>query len=194
MCYETLTDEKLFELVNKNDFDAIEILLNRYKNIVDTIIRPYYLIGGDVEDLKQEGMIGLFKAIVTYNGSVLFKTYAYKCVKNRIFTLIKQSNLDKNKPLNNYVSLSGYVDSDLDKSDIVLDDYYDPEAEYINKENEIELRNNIKKTLSEYEHNILNLFLLGYSYEDIGNKLTKNTKSIDNALQRIRKKLATLIK
>lgn len=194
MIYENLPDKQLFELANKNDFDAIETLLNRYKNIVDTIIRPYYLIGGDVEDLKQEGMIGLFRAIVTYNGTVSFKTYAYKCIKNRIFTLIKQSNLDKNKPLNNYVSLSGYVDSDLDKSDIVLDDCFDPESEYINKENEKELKNAIKQNLSEYENTILNLFLLGYSYEDIGKQVNKNTKSIDNALQRIRKKLVSLIK
>ena len=191
---QNLTDLELFDLAKNNNFDAIEQLLDRYKNIVDTIIRPYYLIGGDVEDLKQEGMIGLFRAIVTFNGTVAFKTYAYKCIKNRIFTLIKQANRDKNKPLNNYVSLSGYVDNDLDKSEIVLDDYPDPESEYISKENEANLRRIIKENLSEYENTILNLFLQGYSYEDIGNKVNKNSKSIDNALQRIRKKLVALIK
>lgn len=194
MIYENLADEKLFELVKENEYLATETLLKRYKSIVETVIRSYYLIGGDVEDLRQEGMIGLFRAIVTFNGSSSFKNYAFKCVKNRIFTLIKQSNRDKNKPLNNYVSLSGYDDNDADKTDIILDENFGPEAVFINRENELELRDIIKNNLSEYENTIMNLYLQGYSYVDISVKIGKNSKSIDNALQRIRKKLSSLIK
>ena len=189
MDYINLTDEQLVSLAQEKDTEAMSTVINRYKNLVKKVARSYFLIGGDTEDLLQEGMLGVFKAVETFNGKSGFKSYVYICVKTSIISAIKKSNCDKNKPLNNYVSISGNKDSDADKNQFVISLESDPETDFINKEAEVELQNKIKSTLSNLEFNILSLFLKGYSYIEIGEKLNKNAKSIDNALQRIRKKL-----
>ena len=189
MIYVNLPDEKLVEMSKSGDNLATETLILRYKNLVKGIARSYFLADGDPEDLLQEGDIGLFKAIEGFNGTSSFKSYAYLCVKSAVISAIKKANSNKNKPLNNYISISGIDGSDTDKSDIVVDSGVNPETGYINKETEFELKENIKNTLSLLEYKILTKYLAGYSYLEIGSELSKPVKSIDNAIQRIRKKL-----
>ena len=193
MDVKKLSDEELVLLAQKKDSSASEELFLRYKYTVSSVAHSYFLTGGDSEDLVQEGMFAVFSAINSFNGKTNFKNYVYTCIKNRIFTVIKMSKRQKNQPLNNYVSLSGWSDNDNDKTEIIIDSDFGPEERYINKETEKEFINTIKNTLSEYEFEILRLYLKGYSYSEIGNKLSKQKKSIDNALQRIRKKILTAI-
>lgn len=194
MEYKNLSDEQLVSLAQNNDLKATDVLVERYKSTVASITRSYFLIGGDKEDLLQEGMIAMYSAMNSYNGQVTFKSYVYTCVKNRIVSLIKSSNNQKNKPLNNYVSLSGSVDGDADKTEIIVDSGFGPEEIFINRETVIELNQKIKKVLSEYEYTILSQYLTGLSYAQIAEKIGEKVKSIDNALQRIRQKLSVLIK
>ena len=188
-----LTDNELVVLAKSNNDDAVTVLMERYKNQVSAICRPYFLIGGDNEDLLQECMIAFYKAIITYNGKASFSSYAYACMKNRIFSLIRKSNNTKNIPLNKYVSLSMLQDSASDKTDIVMSENVGPEESIINDESALELENKIFSSLSKYENEILKYYLKGLSYQTISEKMDKSIKSIDNALQRIRKKIAQLL-
>ncbi len=188
----SISDEELVILAmsEKNVAEsALDELLKRYKNVVNSVARGYFLSGGDTDDLVQEGMIGVFKAICSYNGSIAFKPYALKCIKTGILSAIKKSNRDKNKPLNNFTSLSIGDGDDADKSELMRGTDNDPEQEYINKENEKELIAKIKAELSELEFRVLALYLQGFSYDDIAKSTGKNTKSVDNTVQRIRNKL-----
>lgn len=193
MNLELLSDEILVKESQNGNGRATDVLILRYKSLVKAVARSYFLAGADVEDLLQEGDIGLFKAIQAFNGTSTFKCFAYLCIKNSVFSAIKKSNSNKNKPLNNYISFSGLDGSDADKSEIVIDAGFDPETGYINKETERELEIEIKKHLSSLEYKILSKYLQGYSYQEIGKELSKPQKSVDNALQRIRKKLKTAI-
>lgn len=188
-----LSDEQLVELVKAGDSSAVDELFDRYKYIVSAVTHSYFLTGGDSEDLLQEGMFAVFKAITTFNGKASFKSYVYTCVKNRIFSVIKKFNRLKNQPLNNYISLSGFIEGDNDKTEIVIDSGFGPEDVYINTETANELKTLIKDTLSDYEFTILKLYLKGYSHKEISLDLQKKEKSIDNALQRIRKKLLKVL-
>lgn len=191
MEYSRLDDEELVKLGKNGDSDAIQHLIERYRHTVSAVSRSYFLAGGDTEDLVQEGMIGVFRAIMTFDeNKSSFKRYALLCIKTAILSLIKKSNSNKNKPLNGYISLSGYKDDDADKSPIVVSEDFDPENKYINKEEELELQSKINSVLSKLENKILSYYLLGYSYDEIASYTQKDKKSIDNALQRIRKKLS----
>lgn len=182
------TDEELVALAKENDAEAIELLMERYKGAVKAITRSLYLSGGDSEDLIQEGMVGIFKAIATYNGKASFKSYVFACVKNNVLSAVKKDSSNKNLPLKNYISLSG-ADGDADKTEIVISGEPDPETDYINKESEKELKKSIKNILSALEYRILTLYLQGFSYAEIGAAIGKSSKSADNAIQRIRKKV-----
>ena len=186
---KNMADEQLVLLAQVKDEGAIDELFNRYKYIASAVAHSYFLNGGDSEDLLQEGLLAIFKAITTFNTKYNFKAYVYKCVKNRIITVITSSNRYKNQPLNNYISLSGTFDNDIEKSEIIIDNEFGPEEVYINTESEKELKAIINDCLSSYEHKILFYYLKGYSYREISEKLNKKEKSIDNAIQRIRKKL-----
>lgn len=192
MDYESLTDEGLVA-VAKDDPKAFECLYARYKNLVLSISRSYFLNGGDMDDLLQVGMIGVFKAVISYNGKASFKNYASKCVKTNIISAIKTTNGNKQKALNNFISLTALTEDDTDKNSFISDGADNPEESYINKESFLETRQKIKSALSKYEYKICVLFLKGYSYEYISKKTNKNIKSIDNAIQRIRKKLAVIL-
>ena len=185
-----LTDEELVSLAQKDE-SAIEELFDRYKYIASAVAHSYFLNGADAEDLLQEGLFAVFKAISSFNGKSSFKTYVYTCVKNRIFNLIKSSNRYKNLPLNNYLSLSGSIDgdSDTDKNSIMIDKHFGPEEVCINAEAESELKSIIGKVLSKFEYQILVFYLKGYSYREISENIGKKEKAIDNAIQRIRKKV-----
>lgn len=193
MDYTKYSDEQLVEFAQNNDTEALEFLITRYKKAVTKIARSYFLVGGDMDDLLQEGMIGVFKAIGSFNFNGEFKHYAYRCIKNNILTTIKVANRVKNKPLINYVSLSFDDENDVDKNQLLDSGVRNPEETYINKETEKELKNKIFKSLSTLENSVLKLYLDGYSYNEISVKLAKNVKTIDNSIQRIRKKLNTTL-
>lgn len=189
--FDTLSDNELVALA-KTDAEALDAVFARYKKMLVSIGRSYFLVSGDNDDVMQEGMIGLFKAINTFNDEYVFSSYAYRCIKNSILTAIKRANTDKNKPLINYISLSGSDDDDIDKMFILKDLNYNPETTVINKENEKELKEKILTNLTSLEKNVLAKFLDGYSYEDIAKDLSKDKKSVDNAIQRIRKKISNI--
>ena len=185
--YDLLSDEQLAVLA-KTDTFALETLLERYKKAVKSTARQYFLAVGEEEDLIQEGTIGLFKAINTFDGVSAFKTYAFTCIKSGIISAVRKSTSDKNKPLLYYVPIG--AEGDEDKNSIIKDEAIDPEEEYINSEAAREFMDRIKVALSDYEYGILTLYLDGYSYIEIAKMKDKNPKSVDNAVQRIRKKIA----
>ncbi len=188
---ENLTDEELVALAKENH-DAMELIIERYKYVVRAISRSFYLSGGDNEDLLQEGMIGLVKAVNSFNGKASFKSYVYICVKSSIISAVKNSSCLKHNPLNNYISLSGFDGAD-DKNEIMIDSCADPERMFIDGETALELKEKIKNILSSYEYKILTIYLQGYSYEEIALSVGKSVKSIDNALQRIRRKINSVL-
>ncbi|MBE7022955.1 MAG: RNA polymerase sporulation sigma factor SigH [Clostridia bacterium] len=193
--YEKMTDEELVEFSGSGDRDATECLLVRYKNLVLAKARMYFLVGADEKDIIQEGMIGLFKAIRDFDKSrqASFKGFAELCVKRQIITAVKTANRQKHMPLNTYVSLSnpmyegdteGILEEILSGS---FDD--DPERLFISKENAQFLTVKMDEVLSKLERSVLALYLEGKSYQEISAILDKPQKSIDNALQRVKKKM-----
>ncbi|MBQ4167528.1 MAG: RNA polymerase sporulation sigma factor SigH [Clostridia bacterium] len=193
--YGAMEDEQLAVLAKAGDATASDELYHRYKNIVRGKARPYFLVGADRDDLIQEGMIGLFKAIRDFSDekNSAFRPFAEICITRQILTAIKQATRNKHKPLNSYDSLyeSVYDDGsekqlmDMIESRTALD----PEELYIKQELHESLMQTVEKSLTEYERAVLDGFLDGRSYSEIAAELGHSTKSVDNALQRIRKKL-----
>lgn len=184
--YVNISDEKL-AVLSRADECAAEALMERYKKAVKSIARQYFLAGGEEDDLIQEGTIGLFRAITTYDGVSAFKNYALKCIRSSIISTVRKSTSDKSKALNYYVPI--YAGEDDDKTPFIKGEVIDPEEEYINFEAASEFMSRVKQALSGYEYEILTMYLEGYSYADIADKMKKNVKSVDNAVQRIRKKI-----
>lgn len=197
--YEKMTDSELVLLANKGDDYAMESLIARYKNFVRAKTRSYFLIGADRDDIIQEGMLGLFKAIRDFDESKnnTFRTFAELCVTRQIITAVKTATRLKHTPLNNYVSFNKPVyEDDTEKTLLeILNNRLelDPEEIIINKEKLEETEEKIKNSLSKFENIVLNLYLSGKNYQEIAMLLEKPAKSIDNALQRIKKKIITLI-
>ena len=192
--YENMTDEEIVSLAEK-DRSAEEFLLNKYKNLVKSRAKMYFLAGGDNDDLMQEGMIGLFKAIHDYNSDkqASFYSFAELCVKRQIFTAIKTAARQKHQPLNTYISLNKPVYEDVTERTLVETlaerESVDPEKLYIMHEKLKDIEKEIDEKLSDLEKRVLILHLQGMSYQEISEIINKPTKSIDNALQRIKKKL-----
>ena len=192
--YENMTDEEIVSLAEK-DRSAEEFLLNKYKNLVKSRAKMYFLAGGDNDDLMQEGMIGLFKAIHDYNSDkqASFYSFAELCVKRQIFTAIKTAARQKHQPLNTYISLNKPVYEDVSERTLVETlaerESVDPEKLYIMHEKLKDMEKEIDEKLSDLEKRVLILHLQGMSYQEISEIINKPTKSIDNALQRIKKKL-----
>jgi len=181
-----LTDEQLVEAYKNGESTAFDELYVRYKYVIVAASRTFYLSGGDKDDLLQEGFLGLLKAVDTYNGKISFKSYAYLCIRSRILTAVKNACSNKNKPLCGYVSIYGQS-TELNR---LLGD--DPEEKLINDETAREFMEKVNKSLSKFEIIVLNLYLDGLTYTEIGVKLGNDPKKIDNALQRIRKKIIRL--
>ena len=188
------TDEELAEIAKNGDKDALEYLLNRYKDLVDMKVNKYFIIGAEKEDIIQEGLIGLYKAIKSFDMTKesSFKSFANLCIERQLITAIKTSNRQKHMPLNSSISLNATAydeDSDtelLEKLDMqVLEDPLDTitKREYYKN---IETR--IDENLSSFEKQVLTRYARGESYVNIAEKLSAPVKSIDNAIQRIRKK------
>nr|WP_272874470.1 RNA polymerase sporulation sigma factor SigH [Allobacillus saliphilus] len=188
-------DERLVELVQQGDGQALNQLILKYKGFVRGKARTYFLIGADREDIIQEGMIGLYKAIRDYRPDKLssFKMFAELCVTRQIITAIKTATRQKHIPLNSYVSLDKPIydeESDRTLIDVIAEDELgDPEKLLINREKNGDMEIKMREVLSELEQEVLNLYLDGCSYQEISLKLNRHVKSIDNALQRVKRKL-----
>jgi RNA polymerase sporulation-specific sigma factor len=192
--YEALADEELVDGVRVGDSEALEYLINKYKNFVRAKARSYFLIGADHEDIVQEGMIGLYKAIRDFRGDKLasFKAFAELCITRQIITAIKTATRQKHIPLNSYVSLDKPAydeDSDRTLLDKIPGTRSNPEEIYINREEYDDIEDKISKILSDLERKVLMLYLDGRSYQEIAVDLNRHVKSIDNALQRVKRKL-----
>lgn len=196
---EMMSDEALIALYRTGENHAIELLVQRYKKFVRNRIRVNFFVGVDKEDLIQEGMIGLFKAICDYNPEkeASFKSFATLCVTRQLSTAFKAVSRQKHIPLNRSISLSVPIHKSCDEEDegITLMDVIknsvspSPEDEVISKENMEDLNEYIIKALSNLEIEVLHLYMEGKNYKEIAEILNKTPKSIDNALQRIKKKL-----
>jgi len=175
------------------DPDAEEALVSEYTQLVRACARPYFLVGGDGEDLIQEGMLGLLSAVRTFdhNKGVKFSTYAEFCVRRRIYSAIRSAAGYKHTPLNSYISLES---PQLDENNTLSTCFLrDPEDFVIARESAIEVEKLLYGALSRFESCVLELFLDGMSYKDMAARLGKSSKSVDNAVQRIRKKLAQIL-
>lgn len=201
---DALSDENIISLIQNNDSVAMDYMLNRYKNLVRKKVKALYLIGGDKDDLIQEGMIGLYKAIRHYNADKdnSFFNFADLCISRQIYSAIKASNRKKNLPLNTYVSLYAPAyseNADTDEKSSLVDLMYEnkvsnPEELVIDKESTSMLEYELVRHLSRFEKDVLDLYLEDFSYLQIADKLKKEPKSIDNSLQRIKTKLTQVLK
>lgn len=193
-------DEELVEQIRSGDDAALENLMNKYKSFVRAKSRSYFLIGGDHEDIVQEGMIGLYKAIRDYKGDKLssFRAFAELCITRQIITAIKTATRQKHLPLNSYVSLDKPIydeDSERTLLDVLCGSKMsDPEELFINQEEFDDIETKIQEILSDLEQKVLMLYLDGRSYQEISTELNRHVKSIDNALQRVKRKLERHIK
>lgn len=188
------TDEEIVLLAQEGDKDALVHLLETYKNLVRIKARSYFLIGADHEDIVQEGMIGLFKAIRDYRSDrqSSFRAFADLCVKRQIITAIKTATRQKHMPLNSYVSLNKPIydgESDRTLLDVIEGRVTNPEELYIHQEEYSSIQTMIDELLSSFERQVLSAFLEGKSYQEIADSLGRHVKAIDNALQRIKKKM-----
>ncbi|WP_411431739.1 RNA polymerase sporulation sigma factor SigH [Clostridium botulinum] len=196
---EMETNERLDENIaleaKQGSVEAQEYLINKYKNFVKAKAKSYFLIGADKEDIYQEGMIGLYKAIRDFKPDKLasFKAFAELCVTRQIITAIKTATRQKHIPLNTYVSLNKPIydeESDRTLLDILSTvKICDPEELVISREEVLKIENDIQEVLSELELEVLNSYLQGKSYQEIACDLDRHSKSIDNALQRVKRKL-----
>ncbi len=192
---EDIPDEQLVERVRIGDDDALEFLIHKYKAFVRGKARSYFLIGADREDIVQEGMIGLYKAIRDFRDDKLasFKAFAELCITRQIITAIKTATRQKHVPLNSYISLDKPIydeDSDRTLMDVIGGaKVSDPEELMINQEEFSDIECKMTELLSELERNVLVLYLDGRSYQEIAVDLCRHVKSIDNALQRVKRKL-----
>jgi RNA polymerase sporulation-specific sigma factor len=193
--FTVLEDEQIVEQVHAGDSDALDYLITKYRNFVRAKARSYFLIGADREDIVQEGMIGLYKSIRDFKEDKLssFKAFAELCITRQIITAIKTATRQKHIPLNSYISLDKPIydeESDRTLLDVISGTKeLNPEELIINQEefNDIELK--MGELLSDLERKVLALYLDGRSYQEISEDLNRHVKSIDNALQRVKRKL-----
>ncbi len=199
--YETYTDEELIELLRDGEEQIMEYLLDKYKNLVRSKAKSMYILGGDTQDLIQEGMIGLFKAVRDYDAGrdASFYTFAQLCISRMIYSAVQKSGRKKHAPLNFYISIYG---SDNGQSSHVTDSAFggamelmaegeasNPEEIVISHENMEQLQRYIEDELSPFETQVLELHITGMGYVEIAKVLGRDEKATDNALQRIRSKL-----
>lgn len=193
--YDSMSDEEIVEIAKDGENQALEYLIKKYKNFVRSKARSYFLIGADKEDIIQEGMIGLYKAIRDFKQDKLssFKGFAEICITRQIITAIKTATRQKHIPLNSYVSLNKPIfdeESDRTLMDVLSGvKVTDPEELIISREELNSIENKIGEILSELEWEVLNSYLEGKSYQEIACDLDRHVKSIDNALQRVKRKL-----
>jgi RNA polymerase sporulation-specific sigma factor len=194
--FDEYTDEELIRILRERNADEItDHLMEKYKPLVRRKTNALYLIGGEKEDLIQEGMIGLFKAVRDFreDKDTSFYHFAGLCINRQLYSALQASNRKKHQPLNSYVSLSAEASADGETIENLLVGYAgNPEEMIIEQELWSEFQKNLWKKLSKMEQRVLQLYLKGNSYTQIAERMDKTPKSIDNALQRIRQKIETL--
>jgi RNA polymerase sporulation-specific sigma factor len=189
------SDEEIVKLAKQGEEIATEYLINKYKNFVRVKAKSYFLVGADREDIIQEGMIGLYKAIRDFRADKLssFRAFAELCITRQIITAIKTATRQKHIPLNSYISLNKPIydeDSDRTMLDILSGTKItDPEEVFISHELSDDLRERIQENLSDLESQVLLSYLEGKSYQEMAKELDRHVKSIDNALQRVKRKI-----
>lgn len=200
--YQNETDEMLIERLRDGERDITDYIMNKYKNLVRSKAKSMYILGADNEDLIQEGMIGLFKAIRDYDAGrdASFFTFADLCISRQMYTAVQASNRKKHMPLNSYISLyatSHEEENGRESEEFInflgLDTQKDPEQLLIDKENVLSLEKKIEEELSAFEKQVLDLYLTGMTYTQIARVLGRDEKSTDNALQRMKAKIRKVI-
>ena len=194
--FEKMTDEQVIEEVQKGDKQALSFLMNKYKKLVNIKVSKYFMVGAEKEDIAQEGLIGLFKAIKTFNKEKnnSFKSFANMCIERQLITAIKSSTRQKHLPLNSYLSLNASAYDNEEENGIELINTLDnkmvedPLETVMKKEYYEQIESSIEKSLSSFEKQVLDGYVKGYSYVTIAKQLDSPVKSVDNAIQRIRKK------
>ena len=195
--YNNMSDEELINSIRADDKKALEFLICKYKDLVNSKVNKYFIIGAEKEDIIQEGLIGLYKAIKDYKEDKQnsFKSFANLCIERQLITAIKSSNRQKHMPLNSYLSLNmpAYEDSDGNADTEVMqildaNIIEDPLDTITKKEYMSNVESVIDTSLSDFEKKVLNRYIQGESYVKIAQKLDAPVKSVDNAIQRIRKK------
>lgn len=201
--YELYSDEELIRMYRKGDERAVDAIMERHKNLVRKKANAMYIVGGEKDDLIQEGMIGLYKAVTTYDAAkeASFLTFASLCINGQIMNAVKASNAKKNAPLNGYVSLDEPVSGTAeDNADVKLVDTLagiyeqNPELLYIDREYTGSLEQKAFATLSPLEKKVIRLMMSGKDYVKIAYELNRSPKSIDNAIQRARNKIGKTIR
>jgi RNA polymerase sporulation-specific sigma factor len=190
------SDDQLVLRFQGGDVDAVAVLLDRYRRFARAKARGYFLIGGDADDIEQEGLIGLYKAARDFrpDRQSSFRAFAELCITRQVITAVKTATRQKHRPLNQYVSISGVRGGDDPGERSVeklLDDHCvaDPADELVSRERMADMRRSMAEMLSSLEVDVLRLYVEGKSYQEIGEQLGRHVKSIDNALQRIKRKL-----
>lgn len=195
--YAAYSDLELQKLAAEGKQEAEEALVRRYLPLVDSCARPLKLLGGEGKDLSQEGVFGLISAIRSYDpaAGAAFRTYAEHCIRMRLLSAIKSASRLKHFPLNDSMSLEQLSEESDPRLSAVLESFHrNPEDMVLARENKEELYKALSDCLSGYEKRVFDLFLAGHSYREIGARLGKNAKSVENAMQRIRRKLARNLK
>lgn len=190
-----LADEALCQLAHTGSREAEEVLVVRYTRLVRSCARPFFLAGGDSEDLTQEGMVGLLRAVREYDHSkeATFRTFAEKCIRNRLLSALRDASRDKHSPLNQSVSFdTPFFDGNSYSSGSTTLAHGNPEDSFIDREHAKDILAEVKKQLSEFEAKILGYYLDGLSCREIAEIVSKTPKSVDNAVQRIRRKMAQM--
>ena len=200
--YQNETDEMLIERLRDGERDIMDYIMNKYKNLVRSKAKSMYILGADTEDLIQEGMIGLFKAIRDYDAGrdASFFTFAELCISRQMYTAVQASNRKKHMPLNSYISLyatnelrDGAGESEEFINFLAFETQIDPEQLLIDKENVLLLEKKIEEELSAFEKQVLDLYLTGMTYSQIARVLGRDEKSTDNALHRLKAKIRKAI-
>lgn len=197
--FRLLRDEEVLLMIEQGNSFALEFLIYKYKHLVRTRSQTYFLMGGEREDIIQEGLIGLYNAIRNFNAEKIssFRQFADLCITRQIITAIKAATRQKHIPLNSYVSLDKPIydeESGWTLIDIVAEsNAIDPQKRLINLEKIVHLKLHLLESLSEFERRVLYLYIDGYTYQEISEELNRHVKSIDNAMQRIKRKLETVV-
>ena len=196
--YPAYSDTELLELSRNGDENAESLLVQRYRQLVRTCARPYFLAGGDREDLMQEGMIGLLSAMREFDpgGGASFRTYAELCIRRRVISAAKSASRQKHSPLNDGVSLEEILSEENQSVSFLMGQRFDrsPEDQVLAREREGDFIEAYSRYLSAFETEILHYYLSGLSYGEIAETCGRSLKSVDNAVQRIRNKLARHLK
>lgn len=190
-----LSDEELVLLAQSGDGAALEEIFRRYRTLIRLKVKPYFLAGAEYDDIMQEGMIGLYRAVCSYKAehAASFKTFAGLCISRKILSAVKSAARQKHMPLNSYISLSAPTYDDTAEEPFSYDEG-NPENIVIGKEALSKMEQSISDALSKLELQVLVYYLAGHSYQEISELIDKDVKSVDNAVQRMKKKLEAILK